>query len=804
LISASAFAQEAGPIEEASRPLNDGVPQVAVVRLRELLARKLSDADRAAASAKLGEALVAASEYSEAVGVLTAPNVHEIPDAKFPLAQAYAGLSRWSEALPLYQACAGSDSAPVRSDALFGQAEALRALGRNDEALQTFAVLRQDARWSRRAEFRSVELLVAKGDTAGATLLLDAIQPSTQAEKYERRFLRARIAAAMGRNDRAVDLLAPILKNPAGATHPVLIATLFAIADAHLQLRTPGLGDDYLEDFIERQPTDAELTRVFAKLDQLYAAEKKPSRHELGRWSREATEPRRSLSRWYLARAELRLSHRDVALQTFAQLTAEHPRLPALAEGLVEYAQLQFEDRHFEEAAQTLDAARSLSPEPELAERIDLLAGRADYAAQHFEAAAQKFQRVAQSSSALAQTARFDASLAWLQADNPAQFASASQELKKSGADEETRGDLLLEQGLVQAGRGEGQAADSLRNFLRDFPKHSRASEAWVALAELAFHSRPPRLEEARQNLARAAEGQPTPAARERADYLMIWLEEAGPAPNEEKVIALANEFISKHESSLLLPEVRLKLGESYYRRQDFASAQTQFEILAQKNPNSPAAEKAQFFAAQSAMQSMGTAALDHALVLFDSVVKRNGELKWAARNEQAVIERKLGKPQEAMTLYDEVLKGQANPAEQREALCGKGDILYELGAQDRENYRRAIDLYNQLAGQPEASAHWRNQALFKKGMCLEKLEQPAEALATFYQIIEEQVRPDRRREFFWFYKAGFNAARLLEEQSKWQPAAAIYEKLVFAGGSRSEEARGRLNRLRLEHFLWD
>ena len=76
--------------------------------------------------------------------------------------------------------------------------------------------------------------------------------------------------------------------------------------------------------------------------------------------------------------------------------------------------------------------------------------------------------------------------------------------------------------------------------------------------------------------------------------------------------------------------------------------------------------------------------------------------------------------------------------------------------------------------------------------------------MSTFYEIIENQSRTERRQEFFWFYKAGFNAARLLEEEAKWQPAAAIYEKLAFAGGARSEEAKARLNRIRLEHFLWD
>ena len=120
-------------------------------------------------------------------------------------------------------------------------------------------------------------------------------------------------------------------------------------------------------------------------------------------------------------------------------------------------------------------------------------------------------------------------------------------------------------------------------------------------------------------------------------------------------MISLAENFLRKYASSPLAPDVRLKLAEIHYRRQDFASAQTQFEILAQGDPESPLIEKALFFAAKSAAQTMGPQSLDRALVLFDEVVKKNGALKWAARNEQAVIERKLGKLQDALTLYDEV-----------------------------------------------------------------------------------------------------------------------------------------------------
>ena len=246
-----------------------------------------------------------------------------------------------------------------------------------------------------------------------------------------------------------------------------------------------------------------------------------------------------------------------------------------------------------------------------------------------------------------------------------------------------------------------------------------------------------------------------------------------------------------------------MKLGEMYFRGEDFANAETQFELLAEQNSTGPFTERALFFAGEAAMASMAAQSLDRALVLFDRVVQLNGELKFAARNEQAVIERKLGKPRDAAALYDEVLNAAAaRPAEKREAMCGKADIFFEMAATDPQNYQRAIEAYDKLAADREAPAHWRNQALFKKGLCLEKKSDRAAALATFYAVIDEGTRPNQPHEFFWFYKAGFNAGQLLEADAKWDSAAAIYEKLAATGGTRAGEARERLDRLRLEHFL--
>ncbi len=793
--------QFSAQLAEASKPLVEGVPEVAVVRLQTLLKQNLPEPDWRAGAERLLQAMVAANQTADALNLLADPRLRQSPSANFSRAQLLATSRHEAEALALYRQIAADSNSGLRMDALFGAAEMLRALGRTDAALQSLSELFRDPKWNSRAQLRAAEIYLDKQDPVNARKLLEKVQPATTAEKRERHFLRGRLEMALHRPDRAITIFESVLKNPEGATHETLTAALFALADAHLQLKTPETGDDELENFVEHRPSDVDLARIFAKLDELYRAERKPSRAELERWTRDPAQPRRAFAQWYLARFDLRLGRRDRALEYFAALRRTYPQLSVLASAFLEFAQLELEDRHFDEALTILNEARTLRPEPAVLDRVNSLAAQIQYHAKHFDAATAGFEQIGHSDSTLASLAMFNAALSWLQKGDETRFLADAEEFGNKTKDEKSRADLRLEAGLMEAAKGDSRAADSLRNFLRDFPGAERSSEAWVALAELAFHATPPRIDEARKNLARAAESKPTATAQEHADYLTIWLEDTT-SGGEAKVIQLAKRFIQQYESSSLIASVRMKLGEMYYRAEDFANAETQFELLAEQNSTGALTERALFFAGESAMASMAAQSLDRALVLFDRVVQLNGELKWAARNEQAVIERKLGKPQDALVLYDEVLNGAARPGEKREATCGKGDIFFEMAATDPQNYQRAIEAYDKLASDKDAPAHWRNQALFKKGLCLEKKADRSAALASFYTVLEEGVRPDRPHEFFWFYKAGFNAGQLLEADAKWESAAAFYEKLTAAGGTRSDEAREKLDRLRLEHFL--
>jgi outer membrane protein assembly factor BamD (BamD/ComL family) len=796
----SARADFASEVVAASAPLVEGVPEVAAIRLRTLLVPNLPIDEWRAVAEKLSEALVLSKRPQEALTLLAEPRLRDVAPAKFWRAQALASLQRWNEALVLYNQIAGDDQSPLRARAIFGAAEALRASGDRAEALRRLLSLFGDKEWAMQARLRSAELYIDKKDAISARRVLDDMQIVTSADKKERRLLRGRIELLEQNPERAVTAFQALLKRPENASHAIVIAALCGIADAHLQLKTPESGDDILQDFIERHPQDVDLPLVFAKLDELYRAERKIARTELERWAREPAQPRRALAQWYLARLDLRAGRRDRALESFAALRRSESKSAAFVPALLEYAQLKVEEGDFDAALPILNEARALQPEATLRDRISLLAAQVQYRMKRFEPATATFEHLAHSNSSWSKLALFNASIGWLRLGNYARFVADYQDFEKQGGDEDSRAKLRLEEGLMQAAKGDPKAADSLRNFVRDFPRDPRVAEAWVALAELAFHSIPPRLEDARKHLGQAAASNPTMAAIERADYLIIWIEDSATG-NDAKVIELASRFLQQHPTSAFVPDVRMKLAETYYRRQDLPNAQTQFELIAQQNPSGPVAERALFFAAESAMSSMGAHSLDRAIVLLDQVVRLNGELKWSARNEQAMVERKLGKPQDALLLYEEVLKSDARPSEKREALCGRGDILFELGGGD--NYRRAIEAYEQLASDKDEPIHWRNQALFKKGLCLEKQTDRPGALATFYSVLESEARPDRQRELFWYYKAGFNAARLLEEDSKWESAAAIYQTLASAGGSRGDEAKARLERLRLEHFLW-
>ncbi|HEY5767313.1 MAG TPA: hypothetical protein VIS53_05720, partial [Candidatus Udaeobacter sp.] len=192
VLSQVAHADFSTEIAEASTPLSEGVPEVAVVRLQSLLNKNLPEPQWRAVAEKLAEAQVAANEPEATLILLTDARLRDLPWAQFWRAHSLASLHRWADALPLYEELT-NDTSPFQKAAVFGAGDTLRALGKRQEALRKFVLLAHDEEWGTRAQLRAAELHIDLGNAPEARRLLEQLQPVSVAERRERRVLRGRL-----------------------------------------------------------------------------------------------------------------------------------------------------------------------------------------------------------------------------------------------------------------------------------------------------------------------------------------------------------------------------------------------------------------------------------------------------------------------------------------------------------------------------------------------------------------------------------------------------------------------------------
>ena len=149
------------------------------------------------------------------------------------------------------------------------------------------------------------------------------------------------------------------------------------------------------------------------------------------------------------------------------------------------------------------------------------------------------------------------------------------------------------------------------------------------------------------------------------------------------------------------------------------------------------------------------------------------------------------------------IFESNPDPELRYAVIVEKGDTLFAQGAQDPENYKIAIAAWRQISERSRMRRRFGAiRPLPKMGAAYEKLGKYDAALDCYYGVFSEGQKAGP--EFFWFYRAGFDAGRLLESQRLWKEAIAVYEKIGSVDGPRAEEARERVNRLRLENFIWD
>ena len=793
-------AAEPALLVEARRARAEAIPQVAIQKLRALLkTADLPGETHRTVSYELAELLLATGEAEEALWVIQ-PLV-EAGEARARLVQAHilARAGRWSEALPLYQGINEPELVPAAQIGLVDCLHSLNQTAKAVEVLEKFVAVHPG---NSGAQLRLAGLLVDAGELTRAREVLQRLGSREGGEAKWQKYVEARLLLASEQPAPALALFEELLQDLTGVSESLLFGATLGSMEARATLNGYEAADGVLEKFIARYPNSPFLEAAFRRLDEVYEQEEHPAENELKKNAQKPPPRRAALAQYYLARMYQRVNKpdkADAALETFLRTYPSHPLLPA---AFLTQADAHLEKDNLPAAVRALEGAMRHAKSDEERAAIELRTALVHYRQGEGLLAANSFRRAAQWSPKLREHAIFDAALADLKLRNYERFFEDYRLLSKEYPDSPLRSSLVIEEGFTQARSGDARAGDTLELFLHHFPKHPRQNEARLALAELALQK------DDRAGVARYLQivnaSVPDAESAERAAYLAVFAADAEAPRDAEKVIKLAQKFIQSFPRSPLLSETRMKVGEIYFRTGDHANAETQFTLLARENPESPYAETALFLAGQAATQWIDPGGVDRALAFFEEVVKRDGALKLYARQQQAIVQSKLGKENEAVVIYDAILAAQPPPdAELRyAALCGKGDNLALLGRKDPKQFEAAIAVYDALVSLPETAPVWRNQALYKKGRALEELGRKPEAFTTYYDVLDKSA--GEAREFFWYYKAGFDAAALFEKQEDWKSAIGIYQKMAQIEGPRAAEARTRMSQLRLEKFIWE
>lgn len=754
------------PLNDGQSALEEGLPSVAIAKLSAIDPASLDSKEKEQRTILLARALLATQDSAGAIKILENLESPMSIAARFWLAEGFADAGQYEKALELYAA----SSSEFGEDAIIGRARMLAALGRPSEAI---ALLENSVRtttgW---LDLAALDIDAGQSEKAAAELSL--IEATTSTDAALRDYLLAWTFINTGQLAKAQEVLNRDSKPDAAMAVKLALLKAKSLVDS---------GDDdqaeaHLEKFIEDYGRHENLPAVFHALDLIYSRQTSPSSSELRRWAEGPSgSERQKLASYYLARNELRLGRLDRAESAFKTFLEQAPDHPLADKARMEWSAAVLNSNKSAEALEIL----ADSPGP----GMDFQRGLAHAAAGHYTNAAAAFHQSAKESGW--EAAKFNAALASI-------LAGGKEDVSQEHGEHSTK--LQLAAAMAAASKKDPQTATLLENVAsQNLPPWS--DSARLALAEWKYLQLD--RDGARAELRQVSSADVETASR--ASALSVFLLDDGSPDSEPKILAAAADYLSKYPDAPLQADVLLKLGEVHFRRGDYLSAQSHLEQAAAARPGSPLAEKAQFLAAQAASRLLSEVGTEQALEHYNDVARAGGPLAYRARLAQALLLNALNRPSEAIPVLDSILSSDADESLRFAALIEKGDTYFLLGDADPSSYTEAIAAWR-LAAEPNVPPRWRNQALVKIGAASEKLGELPAALASYYSVLS--AKNDTEPEYFWFYKAGFDAARILEDENKAAEAIQIYERLATSEGPRAEEARQRINSLRLENFLWE
>ena len=748
--------------------------------------------------------LVSGGRFDEALAVSAGSDTSKDPALAYWKSVALAGTGDHAAAKDLLSQLAspGVVIPGIPKDRIsLSLARSLRGSGNPEEALRVLAEIPEGSVWADDVQLERGADLLALGRSEECVKLIETTPMTGEEGKAAAAYLKALAAWRAGKYPEAKKLFSNVPPVTPWISSASALGTALCLSASSKNAQAVASLEKYL-DGVDNVPL---LAESFVLLDRLQESSPLPESAMVGKWAGDTTKPGRAkFAAFSVAKRKIRSGDRkggESRLESFITAYSDDP-LADQARLLLALSQLQGGPKEKERAAAT--AADLPAAPAQLRAKLAYVRGLAEASAGKNEAAGQDFQAAAALDPSLSTDSLFNkAVLVASTGRGSLDTSSAAKEIasRQAGApSDEMRFQMALD--LVR--RGEPSAVELLGKVADASADPVMKSRARLVAAELNMKSG--RGDAADRDLAKAVKensGEP-----EREEYLAVFLKDTGRKADSASVINAARAFIAAHPDSRFVPEVRLKLAESLLTSGDVQGARIEFEQLAATDPGTDLGRRALFLAAQSAARSMDPASIDDSLMLLERVASSGGkdQLIWQARLQEGAIKNSQNLPLEALAIYDKILSttGENGPdAELRAAaMMARGDTLHELGAKDPAKDREAATAWKELAADPSMALRWRNQALCKSAIVLEKLGEGDAALAAYYQAFKNPR--GNEPEQLWHDKAAFEAARLLESRKQWADAVTLYGQIASEGGPRADEAKARLSKLKLENFLWE
>ncbi|MEO6055154.1 MAG: tetratricopeptide repeat protein [Chthoniobacterales bacterium] len=788
VFTASAFG---GLYEEAINALNEEVYSVAVYKLEKFLAQKPPAVEVKKAKVALAQALLSSGEAGRAIACLQDTAFAEDPSAQILLAQALSKTGDYPGALRIFEKLRSSASGQEKEQAYLGSAAMLEALKRSDEALEVLHFAFTTPLIQNRAYLLAAEIHLSKGDFPAVKKDLQLLNNPRDAERLASQLLAARLAFKEGDINKCAALYDEVIQKSKHIDPRLAITAVDELADAYANSARLQNAEDLLEKFIEGNAANPDLAEVFFKLDEIYFRQGDGASPELKKWALEKGTERGALAQYFAGLLNLRDQRTDRAEENFETFIKDYPKHIFLADTYLQYGRILMERGHYLRAIEIFKSALQVTKKPRLEAQLWFAIADAEMGHRDYAEAEKAYLKAAQNPD-FTSAAGYNAELARIRGNLPGSL-DAQQDIASSNG-------LRLMRALELARQRNPNAQTELLAIAAS--KNGLVSEsAAAALAELSFLNNDKAGAEKQIRAIRNEGG--SDLSNEKLDYLNVFLNKGkNETENATAVRENAERFLAKYPHSEFATLVRMKLAEACFRQGDYATARLNFLEVAHANTDTTLSEHALFLAAQSEARSLEPDSLTQAMEGFEEIASGNGALASRARLEQARVKYTMQQPNEAIVILDGLIQSNPVPDVRYEAIIEKAQTLFHLGLKDPANYKKAADTFLLVGRNPEASASWRNQALTKAAQALEKTGDKQGALSAYYDVLN--APRTEQPEYFWYYKAGFDAGELLESEHSWKEAIAIYEKMGKADGPRAQEAKARVNKLRLKNLIWE